>query len=336
MYDAFHGGMPRAIIETFVRQKLTQLKSDPERCARNLVDMALDFSEGRFQKYFFHLAQAMLKNRQSSYYSIIEDIAANVDTERLLTFGMNVGYNSLTYGAKRIRELEAAQGFNIPWTVILYLDSDKFNMQSQTVNSLICQGKELGIYTWFIFTKGRPDAMLEAVAQNPDAAFVVLADAHELDDTFIESAGKCHNLMLSVGCDSDTVAVCDKLHSQKLLYSIYTDIRRDSRDTISELIEYKASECLHTPFLLFLGSAPDSESEYYRKICEVREGHHIKTVPFDIYEDIRYIDGVISEDSCLTIFDADGNLLRPDRTPDPQYNYNTKNLQDILSACLKK
>ena len=336
MYDAFHGGMPRAIIEAFVRHKLIELKSDPKRCARSLIDMALDFSEGRFQKYFFRLAQEMLKNRQSSYYGIIEDIAENVDTERLLTFGMNLGYNSLTFGAKKIRELEAARGYNIPWTVMLNIDSDKYTIQRSATDSLINQGKELGIYTWFIRSNGKPNELLKTAAQNPDAAFVIIAESTEIDTAFINDAARCGNLMLSVGCGRETESICGELHNRKMLYSVFVDICRDSRESIAELIENKASLQLHTPFVLFLGSSPDSESEYYRRICEVREGHRIKTVPFDIYEDIRYIDAVISEDSCLTIFDTDCNLLRPDRTPDTQYNYSSMKLCDILSACFRK
>ena len=43
----------RILIETTVRQTLKGLKEDPKRSIRNLVDMALHFSEGRFQSRFF-------------------------------------------------------------------------------------------------------------------------------------------------------------------------------------------------------------------------------------------------------------------------------------------
>lgn len=43
----------RILIETTVRQTLKGLNEDPKRSIRNLVDMALYFSEGRFQRHFF-------------------------------------------------------------------------------------------------------------------------------------------------------------------------------------------------------------------------------------------------------------------------------------------
>ena len=43
----------RIIIKTFVRTALKDADESPERCTRNLVDMALHFSKGRFQQEFF-------------------------------------------------------------------------------------------------------------------------------------------------------------------------------------------------------------------------------------------------------------------------------------------
>ena len=45
--------LSRILIETTVRQTLKGLQEDPKRSVRNLVDMALQFSEGRFQNRFF-------------------------------------------------------------------------------------------------------------------------------------------------------------------------------------------------------------------------------------------------------------------------------------------
>ena len=49
----------RIIIKTFVRTALKDADESPERCTRNLVDMALHFSKGRFQQEFFEMARTM-------------------------------------------------------------------------------------------------------------------------------------------------------------------------------------------------------------------------------------------------------------------------------------
>lgn len=48
--------MSRLLVETVVRNALKSIRNDPERGVRNLIDMALQFSEGRFQKNFFTIA----------------------------------------------------------------------------------------------------------------------------------------------------------------------------------------------------------------------------------------------------------------------------------------
>ena len=98
--------MSRILVTSVVRKALNDMKESPERSTRNLVDMALQFSEGRFQQRFFTSAQTMLKNKNSGYYGLIRNTLARVDTERLFTFGMNLGYNSCTVGARKIRENE--------------------------------------------------------------------------------------------------------------------------------------------------------------------------------------------------------------------------------------
>ena len=83
----------RILIETIVRKTLRDIQNAPERSVRNLVDMALNFSNGRFQKRFFEGAQQMLTNEHSAYYPLVRNVVSNVEHERLLRFGLNIGYN---------------------------------------------------------------------------------------------------------------------------------------------------------------------------------------------------------------------------------------------------
>ena len=98
--------MSRILIESTVKRTIKSIRNDPKRSIRNIIDMALQFSDGRFQQQFFTTAQTLLKNENSAYYSLVSDTVLNVYENRLLTFGMNLGYNSCTFGARKIRENE--------------------------------------------------------------------------------------------------------------------------------------------------------------------------------------------------------------------------------------
>ena len=92
---------PQILIETIVRKAIRDIRDSPKRSTRNLIDMALNFSEGRFQSRFFEMAQSMLRDENSAYYRLIPDMVVNVDTEKIIHFGINLGYNSCTAGAKK-------------------------------------------------------------------------------------------------------------------------------------------------------------------------------------------------------------------------------------------
>ena len=82
----------RIVIKTFIKTALKDSDESPERCTRNLVDMALNFANGRFQQSFFEISRAMLNNENSPYYPLIEDILKHMDKEKLIDFGLNIGY----------------------------------------------------------------------------------------------------------------------------------------------------------------------------------------------------------------------------------------------------
>ena len=148
--------MSRFITGSVVKRTLKDIKDNPERSIRNLVDMALQFSGGRFQQDFFTTAQTMLQNENSAYYRLVRDIVSHADTDRLYTFGMNLGYNGCTAGAQRIRENEKKLECNIPWTVAIQMDSEHFEEKEKQYQITIQAGEKLGIYVWMLFCMKQP------------------------------------------------------------------------------------------------------------------------------------------------------------------------------------
>ena len=134
---------PQILIETIVRKAIRDIQDSPKRNTRNLVDMALNFSEGRFQSRFFEMAQSMLQDENSAYYRLIPDMAVNVDTEKIIHFGINLGYNSCTAGAKKIRALEKKEKFNIPWCISLIISETEYEKHEKEYLRVLEHGKRL-------------------------------------------------------------------------------------------------------------------------------------------------------------------------------------------------
>lgn len=216
--------MSRLLVETVVRNSLKSIRENPEREIRNLVDMALQFSEGRFQKNFFTIAQTMLQNEDSAYYDLIRNIVFHTETDRLHTFGMNLGYNSCTRGAQMIRDHEAAMACRIPWSLSIQIDPQKLTGNYERYELLIHDGERLGIFTWMLFPSGCVQTVLPLVREHPDSAFCIFCEARSLTPAFLDEAEGIHNIMLVVRYDEKAVkkSPCSGRWDSYILYGIHT------------------------------------------------------------------------------------------------------------------
>ena len=106
--------MNEVLVRTIVKKAIRNLKIDPERTIRNLVDMAVQFADSRFQQEFYSCAQRILSNEHSGYYTLAKDSLSQVNEETLLNSSMNLGYNGLYLGAKKYPGVPAAGGVSHP------------------------------------------------------------------------------------------------------------------------------------------------------------------------------------------------------------------------------
>lgn len=330
----------RILIETIVRKTLKELETAPERNIRNLVDMALNFSKGRFQKNFFQITQQMLSDENSAYYQLVRDIASHVEHERLLQFGMNIGYNSCTLGAKKIREIEAAQGFNIPWALFLELDEGIFLAHQQAYDSLIRQGNELGIYTWMISSNRYPMELFQMLKEHPDCAFALLCGVSTVDEEMMDALYDLPHVMLCVGMSENTASICSKLRKRKMLYAVHQVCSSDDMpEVLSDNLLYDM-QSLNALFTLLMPDPHCSAEEralLYQYVLDKRKGQQFQTILMDMFEDMLNIDTIISEGSCSAWLKADGSFYAPASEPlADTWNMFSSPLDTIFANILKK
>ncbi len=329
-----NNGMTRSLIKQLVRGKLKDLKESPERTTRNLVDMALHFSNGRFQKHFFEIAQEMLHNENSPYYQLIYHIVSHVDTERILSFGMNVGYNSFTYGAKIIRKQETENSYNIPWCITLELDEQTILQHPEHYHKLLNEGKSLGIYTWNIFSHEQLIHFLPLMEMNSDCAFFLFCRADELTDNLLDNLMDIHNFMFVVEYDEAKTDIFAVLQNRNFLFSSYLSYRTEDCDSIcsNELLY-----CLSTTNSVFVFFLPEEscDNKILLKVCKYTQdtlkNPIYKTLPFEFIGDNRRIDSIISDDACCAWFLPDGSLASH-----PALNHHEQNLSDILRTAFPR
>ena len=298
----------RTLIETTIRNSIKQIKNDPERSMRNLIDMALSFSNGRFQKHFLEAAQTMLQKQTSCYYKIIPDLVATADTERIVTFGMNIGYNGCTLGAQTIRELEVKEHFNIPWSIFLELESSSYYKNEVHYRSLLSKGKEMGIYAWNIHTSDNPSYILELAEDFPECAFNIFCTPENITHTLLDDARNLYNILFLIEYGDNSNEACSLLRSQGFLYSIYYNNKTSNcnSDMIDEILsDTENQNAVFTVFLSHFSHAKEAET-VYQYIRQLRSEQKYRTVPYDFILDNCFIDSIISNQSCSIMFTSNG------------------------------
>lgn len=330
----------RIIIETMVRKSIQDMQDSPKRSIRNLVDMALNFSGGRFQQRFFSLTQTMLKNENSPYYELVYDVAGHVDTERLVHFGINLGYNSCTRGAEVIRRTEESQGFNVPWMLTLHLDATKQGFHADRYKSIVEQGEKMGIYTWQLFTDSSMEFALSLAEQFPDSAFIIYCDHAHITPQMLDETAELSNLMLAVRYEEGAETLCRTLREMKLLYSVYhVYSAEDTVPILSDDLFYGIQQL--DPVFAVLVPAADCPAETRTAVTahvrKLREEQRFPLLLWEAVSDCHLVDSIISGDPYVAAFDADGKLHICDNANNTtEYNLFEDDLENIFRSALPR
>ncbi len=332
----------RILIEAVVKNTLKEIEDSPERSIRRLVDMALNFSEGRFKNDFFGVAQRMLENENSPYYDLIRDIVTHVDHERILRFGMNVGFNSCTEGAKTIRANEKALGFNIPWAVFLHLDQQILLEKPEQYDRLFSQGEALGIYIWILFEDGPLAEILPLMKEHGDSAFIVVCEPESISEDFLDSAAQILNIMPIVRYEEEQTAAFGLMRKRGYLYAAYQVYGDQDAETIANGDLFYSAEQVHAVLTALLPSQ-DSSAETRKQAAayveRARNEQLFGTIPWEAWYDSCRVDAIISGDACFADFDAEGNLCGSQHEQDPKeaaLNVFQNDLAQILKSAFPK
>ena len=329
--------MNRIMVNTIVKRAIRNLKTDPERTTRNLIDMALNFADSRFQKQFYSSAQSLLSNEKSGYYTLVKDTITQVNEETLLTFGMNLGYNGLYEGAQNIRKAETENGYNIPWTVSLTITEGKlYDQHHRTVE----QGERLGIHCWQLFSNHGVFECMTLAEQHPDSAFVIFCNANEISYSVLDYAEDLRNIAFMVSFDKDADVVCDMLRVSGILYGLFYTYSEKDRAAIESGELLQEMEQLHPAFSILKPQFPcqkELRQHAYHWVTKARLEQEYHTIPWELYGDMLLVDNVISEEPCWVGFDEYGQLHTQDGI-DRTYGLNifVNDLPEVLKRAFPK
>lgn len=330
----FKDRMARAMIEPLVNKVLHDLKNDPERSLRNVVDLILSFPNGRFSNNMFEMLQKMLTNENSAYYTLINKIVSYLDMENLKEFSINAGYNACTSGAKTIRELSRKNNCYIPW--ILLIETDK--QHSKQTADIIKQAKELGIYMFAVIDDDVSEETAEIIRVNNECAFVLFTEASSVSDRTIAMFEDIKNVLASIhGTKDELSSATDALRENHKFFAVHDFY--DDENCHSVFTEEKLNyfEDYTETFLFCMPTRKCSQEtlDYMSSNAKkVRDEQKHSYVMMDVYNDTLTIDKMISGNNFSVIIDVEGNLYS-NKEDGTKYNINDMPLLDVLKKYQK-
>ena len=295
----------KLLIKNAIEKVIHQNQPYSKREIRNLIDIGIEFSKGRFQKRFLTTVQTMLENENSAYFDLVEDTLNHVNHKYLTTFGLNIGYNGCTKGAKIIRENEKG-GYNIPWILMLEINENTYDYNSY--HSIIQQANELGIYTFALFVQGNLKKIIPLLIGHPESAFTLLLHTNQITPGFIYDIKGIYNVMISLFGNEDLDSICETLREEKMMYSIYIRYTPEEpeqwlqKETLQRLLK-------HQPlFLFYFPTHMSDDKRLYQTLLDIRQNQTYPVLLMEMRYDSMMIDQVISQDSVFVAFNQYGHL----------------------------
>lgn len=166
----------------------------------------------------------VLDHPESNMYQLIMRVIEEVDPEVVKTVFSNFFLNAAILGWPKQEKLRAEYNCNIPWAILLDPTSacnlhctgcwaaeygNKLNLTFDEIDSIIEQGKELGIY-FYIYTGGEPlvrkNDLIALCKKHSDCIFLSFTNATLIDEAFADDMLRVKNFVPAISVEGDMAA----------------------------------------------------------------------------------------------------------------------------------
>ena len=358
------------IKKTSLRTALSYIEKNPEQNALKLLNWvdrlagngpdSFDVQRAAFRK--------VLNDPDNNMNRLIMNVLRETDTGVLNKTFENFFLNASIIGWPKQEENRRKYNCNIPWAILLDPTSacnlkctgcwaaeygNKLNLTYDEIDSIISQGKELGVYM-YIYTGGEPlvrrDDLISLCEKHSDCQFLSFTNATLIDEAFADEMLRVKNFIPAIsveGFESATdgrrgegtyekvVKSMKILRERRLPFGIsccYTSQNLDSISScefIDQMVEWGARFVWYFHYMPVGNDAapellPDARQRefMYHRIREIRASKPIFAMDFQ--NDGEYVGGCIAGGRRYLHINANG-----DCDPCVFVHYSNANIRDM-------
>ena len=369
--------IPKTLSKIGLKTAYGYIEKDPERNLPRLMEW-VDRLAGDGPNSFPEQRAAfrtVINDPDNNMHQLIINVFREVDNEVIKAVFENFFLNANIIGWPKQEELRAKYNCNIPWAILLDPTSacnlhctgcwaaeygSKLNLTLEEIDSIIQQGKELGVYM-YIYTGGEPlvrkKDIITLCEKHSDCQFLAFTNATLIDEAFADDMLRVKNFIPAIsleGFESATdarrgqgvyqkvVQAMSILRRKRLPFGIsacYTSQNLDSISSdafIDQLVRWGARFIWYFHYMpvgndavpALLPSPRQRETMYYR-IREIRSTKPIFAMDFQ--NDGEYVGGCIAGGRRYLHINANGNV-----DPCVFIHYSDSNIREkSLLDCLR-
>ena len=207
-----------AVVKNGVYSILDQVYEDPGKNLPKLMDWADKFANGKFPAQRAAIRSA-LTDPGDPYHKYVKRLIRDVDEEVMKTLAVNFFINANMVGEPVRNKLKVRYKCNIPWTILMDPTTAcnlrckgcwaadygyKMNLTFDEMDSVVQQGKELGIY-FFMFTGGEPLLrhldIIRLCEKHSDCVFSAFTNGTLLDSYFADEMLRVKNFVPAISLE---------------------------------------------------------------------------------------------------------------------------------------
>ncbi|MCD8239429.1 MAG: radical SAM protein [Clostridiales bacterium] len=334
-----------------LEQAINYIYKDPEKNIVKVMDLIDKFAGDDFEPSRKAVRDAMT-NPENPYHGYIMHIINDIDPHVTKTTGVNFFINAAISGWQKQEEYRKKYGCNIPWAILLDPTSacnlhctgcwaaeygNKLNLSFEEIDSIIKQGKELGVY-FYIYTGGEPlvrkKDLIRLCEKHSDCVFLCFTNATLIDEDFADEMLKVGNFVPAIslegfeeatdsrrgnGVFKKAAEAMELLRKKKLFYGIsacYTSANFESitsEEFYDSLIDMGAYFIWYFHYMPVGSDAspelmptPEQREETYRRIRQYRSTKPLFAMDFQ--NDAEYVEGCIAGGRRYLHINANGDI----------------------------
>ena len=369
--------VPKVLGTHGIKTAYSYIEKDPERNLPKLmewVDKLAGTGPDSFQEQR-DAFRAVINDPDNNMHQLIMNTLQGVDNGVLKAFFVNFFLNANIIGWPIQEKFRKKYNCNIPWAILLDPTSacnlhctgcwaaeygNKLNLSFEEIDSIIRQGKELGVYM-YIYTGGEPlvrkNDLIRLCEKHSDCQFLAFTNATLIDESFADDMLRVKNFIPAIslegfetatdgrrgnGVYQKVVRAMNILKEKKLPFGIsacYTSQNLDSisSDTfLDQLVEWGARFIWYFHYMPVGNDAvpallpnPQQREQMYHRIRAIRASKPIFAMDFQ--NDGEYVGGCIAGGRRYLHINANGDV-----DPCVFIHYSDSNIRErTLLECLQ-